>query len=313
MKGADEGVNREAVNAMKTAIGLGYRHVDGAQSKSDAFKVHYCTVILTKDIVYNTEAEIGEAIRESGVARSEIFLTTKTTDLNNVEAALEKSLAALKTSYVDLSVSRSVNPKTQGLRGLAYVGLRYLIHSPFGARSKEHLQAVWRDMESCHKRGLARNIGVASFTISHIKSVLDTAVVRPAVCQIEMHPYLQQPKLLKYLHSEKIAVESVAALTSLTKVTGGPVDGACQQLATKHGVSESAILLRWAMDQDTVVVTTSGKQERLRAYITETSRFVLTPEEIQVISQAAGDKHFRGFFTTEFEAMDEELADNTVP
>ncbi|KAL1872317.1 hypothetical protein VTK73DRAFT_1548 [Phialemonium thermophilum] len=262
-KSADAGFNHAAVDAILMALSLGYRHIDGAQ-------------------MYNTEAEIGHAIKESNIARSNIFLTTKTVDLEDVEAALEASLEKLNTSYVDL----------------------YLIHSPFAAKSREQLQAAWHGMEQCLRRGLARNIGLSNFAVVHIQTILQTAVVTPAVNQIELHPYLRQPGLLDFLRSQNIAVQAVATLTPLTKMAGCSVCQECKRLAAKYGVSESSVLLRWAIDQGALPVTTSRKRDRLQQYITDIPKFHLTSDEIQSINQAAGDKYFREFFAEEFRTLD---------
>ncbi|KAH8895556.1 ketoreductase [Thozetella sp. PMI_491] len=261
-------VDRETVEALKTAVKSGYRHIDAAQ-------------------MYKSESEVGLALQESGLPRSEVFLTTKTTDLDDVELALEKSLARLKTSYVDM----------------------YLIHSPFVAKSEKHLQSAWQAMEQCVQRGLARYIGVSSFAIQHVASILQVATIRPAVNQIEMHPYLQQPELITYLREQSIALEGFAALTPLTKEKGGPVDATCNLLAKQYGVSSSAILLRWVMDQDAVVVTTSGKADRLRDILAETRLFKLAPQEVVAVSEAAGHKSFRGFFADDFKAFGGNLAE----
>jgi diketogulonate reductase-like aldo/keto reductase len=159
-------------------------------------------------------------------------------------------------------------------------------------------------MELCVHLGLARHIGVSSFGISHLESILETAVVKPSVNQIEMHPYLQQPELWGYLKEHQIAIEGTSALTSLTRVKGGPMDYVCQSLAKKYSVAESSILLRWVIDQGAVAITTSGRTERLSAVLADISQFRLTLADIQAVSDAAGEKRCRGFFAQEFEALE---------
>ncbi|KEZ46545.1 hypothetical protein SAPIO_CDS0339 [Scedosporium apiospermum] len=228
-KDSEGDIDDRTVEAIQAAIGAGFRHFDGAQ-------------------MYNTEAEVGLAIERSGVPRSEITLTTKVVHLDDVEARLEDSLVRLRTDYVD----------------------NYLIHSPFSANSSTSaLQNAWLGMERCVQRGLARHIGLANFAIQHLEPILEIATIRPALNQIEMHPYLQQPDLLAYLSRNDIRAQGFASLTPLTKASPGPVDDVCKHLSEKYGVSQSAILLRWVIDQGASVVTTSGNKNRLQGYLDE--------------------------------------------
>jgi diketogulonate reductase-like aldo/keto reductase len=160
-------------------------------------------------------------------------------------------------------------------------------------------------MERCVKRGLARHIGVSNFAISHLESILEIATIRPALDQIEMHPYLQQPNLLAYLRQNNIQVQGFASLTPLTKASPGPVDDICKRLTAKYGVSESAILFRWAIDQGVPVVTTSGNRKRLQGYVDELAAFHLRTEEVEELSRAGKTKRVRGFFADEFRAFEQ--------
>lgn len=159
-------------------------------------------------------------------------------------------------------------------------------------------------MERCVKRGLAKKIGVSSFTSAHIDSILETASIKPAVNQIEMHPYLQQPELLTYLKQKEIPVQGFAALTSLTKVKGGPADAPCRAVADKYGVSPAAVLLRWVIDQGATVVSTSSQKERLASYLTELAKFKLNMEDVRRISEPSKARYFRDFFAEEFSASE---------
>ena len=170
----------------------------------------------------------------------------------------------------------------------------------------DQLKVAWQGMERCLQRGLARNIGVSNFAIPHLKAVLEVATIKPAMNQIEMHPYLQQPKLLTFLREQEIALEGFASLTPLTKAATGPVDDICKQLAGKYGVSQSAILLRWVIDQGGSVVTTSGQEGRLAACLKETPSFELTQDEVAEISRVSAGKRYRGFFTEDFESLEQQ-------
>ncbi len=150
-------------------------------------------------------------------------------------------------------------------------------------------------MERCVQRGLARNIGVSNFAIRHMEAVLEVATIKPAVNQIELHPYLQQTKLVAYLKEKGIAIEGYASLSPLTKKSPGPADAVCKALAEKYKVSELAVLLRWVIDQGAVVVSTSGQRKRLEGYLRDVSAFRLTGDEVGWISEVSAGKSFRGF------------------
>ena len=160
-------------------------------------------------------------------------------------------------------------------------------------------------MERCVQRGLARHIGLANFAIQHLEPILEIATIRPALNQIEMHPYLQQPDLLAYLSRNDIRAQGFASLTPLTKASPGPVDDVCKHLSEKYGVSQSAILLRWVIDQGASVVTTSGNKNRLQGYVKEVTAFHLQREELEEISRVSRTRKYRSFFADEFRILEE--------
>ncbi|KAH7014083.1 ketoreductase [Microdochium trichocladiopsis] len=253
-----DSLDRKTIDGIKEAIELGYRHLDGAQ-------------------YYGTEAELGQAIRESGVPRSDFFITTKAVSHVDVEGSLRESCRKLQTDHVDL----------------------YLIHEPFSATDEQDLQQTWADMEICLDKGLARHIGVSNFLPTHLDSLVKTARVKPAVNQIELHPYLQRQKVIQYCRENGIVLQGFAPLTPF-KVRAGPVDEICSKLAERHGVSESSILLRWVVDQGIIVITTSGQKTRLQQYLRELPNFVLSQEEVQEIAAAGKAKSVRQFFADGF-------------
>ncbi|KAK7546222.1 aldo-keto reductase family 1 member C13 [Phyllosticta citricarpa] len=263
-KSGDESkIDRELIETIKTAIKLGYYHLDGAE-------------------MYKTEPELGIAIKESGVARDKLYVTTKVEQrIADVKGALKGSLQKLQLDYVDL----------------------YLIHSPFWAKSDAELQAKWRDLEELQAAGLTKSIGVSNFLPQHLDAVLATAKVVPAINQIEFHPYLQHPPLLAYHRKHGIATSAYAPLTAVTKAKPGPVDDTLAALAKKYAVSEGEISLRWAIDQDVVAITTSSKEQRLSDYLRSLT-FKLTPAEIQEINEKGLQKHYRGFWKNKFDDDD---------
>lgn len=159
------------------------------------------------------------------------------------------------------------------------------------------------------QRGLAKKIGVSSFTIEHVEWILEVATIKPALNQIEMHPYVQQPELMAYLKQHGIPIQGFAALTPLTKVKDGPAVKACKELAEKYGVSEAAVLLRWVIDQGASVVTTSAQSERLAGYLEQVGKFQLTSEDVQSISEPSKGEYFRGFFAEDFETWGKRTKD----
>jgi len=220
-------IDREIVNYIKTAIKVGYRHIDGAE-------------------MYNNEEEIGVAIRESGIPREEFFVTTKVyTNLDDIPAAIRTSLEKLGLAYVDL----------------------YLIHGPFKSADAKRLQQDWTEMEKVKASGLAKSIGVSNYRPQDFEEILKIAKVVPAVNQIEFHPYLQRSELMTLMKQHNIIAESFGGLTPLRKGKDGPVGKLWEDMAKKHGVSVSEIGLKWTMGQGIVAVTTSSNEGRLKDYL----------------------------------------------
>jgi 2,5-diketo-D-gluconate reductase A len=160
---------KDTVEAVGTALRIGYRHIDTAQ-------------------MYGNEKQVGEAIAKSGLDRSDIFVTTK---LNNDKHDFDDALAAMDQSLADL--------------GLDQVDL-FLIHWPL-ATVTDHVQ-TWRAMERVYADGKARSIGVSNFQTHHLRKLHSETDVPPAVNQIELHPYLTQPELRAFDAEHGIATEA---------------------------------------------------------------------------------------------------------
>lgn len=230
-------------------------------------------ILIPRLIVYGNEAELGQAIKESGIPREKLYITTKIsgTKVQDTEASFVESLKKLQTDYVDL----------------------YLIHAPFFAKTTEDLQKKWADMEAIHASGRAKSIGVSNFLQPDLEAIISTAKVIPAMNQIEYHPYLQHGDLVPFHQKHKIATVAYGPLTAITRASPGPLDETYRQLARKYGVGEAEIALRWCIDQGVVALTTSDKEERLKSYL-KVAEFKLMPKEIETISELGQEKHFRG-------------------
>jgi diketogulonate reductase-like aldo/keto reductase len=235
--------------------------------------------------VYGNEAELGRAIKLSGIPRSQLYLTTKVSmnDPNDsIPDRFAESLAKLQTSYVD----------------------QYLIHSPFAFTSESQLQQKWADMEALQASGRVRSIGVSNFLQSHLETILKTAKVVPAINQIEFHPYLQHGGLLDFHREHGIATTAYGPLSAVVNAKPGPLDGLYASLAKKYGVSEAEVALRWTIDKGVVTLTTSSKRDRLENYLRSVASFKLTPKEVEEVSKVGNEKHFRRFWQNKFAADD---------
>ena len=204
--------------------------------------------------------------------REKLYITTKViSNIADIHGAIDTSLKKLGLSYVDL----------------------YLIHAPFFAEgNKAKLQSAWATMEEVAASGKAKSIGVSNYYQADLAATLETCKVRPALNQIEFHPYLQHGDLLPYMKNQGIEVEAYGPLTPLTKVKDGPLDPILEQLAKKYGVNPGEILLRWCLDQDVIPITTSSKEQRMSDSL-RVFTFNLTPKEITQISETGNQHHYR--------------------
>ncbi|KAJ7471628.1 Aldo/keto reductase [Mycena galericulata] len=237
------------INQVDQAISLGFSHVDTAQA-------------------YRNEAEAGVAIRESGLERKEIFITTKYSgsDGLDIKTSIKNSLSNLGVSYVDL----------------------YLIHHP--RLAVPDIPTAWKEMEDIQAQGLVKSIGVSNFEVSDLAILLASAKVKPVANQILLHPYVyaRQLPILEYAAKHKIVIEAYSALIPITSLPGGPVDAPVGDIADRLGVSNDQVLLAWTKAKGAVVVTTSSKKERLEGYL-NAGDLALTDDDIAAIDAAGAE------------------------
>jgi len=251
----DGKIDRPTVDQVKTAISVGYRHLDSSEA-------------------YGTEAEVGLAIKESKVPRSEFFITTKVNQtMDDIPSAIDQSLKRLQVDHVDL----------------------FLIHKPdFAGGDPVKLQQAWAAMEEVKASGKAKSIGVSNYSREQLEATLQTAKVIPVINQIEFHAYHQRDGLVQWAREQGIATTAYAPLIPITKASPGPVDAILPGLAKKYAVNEGEILLRWVLENKCVALTTSSKEQRLSDML-RICTFDLTPKEVEDLSQAGLQKKFVGF------------------
>lgn len=240
-------------------FGLGVWQVeegeDATQSVTAAIKAGYISIDTAA--AYKNEESVGKAIRDSGVPRDQLFITSK---LWNGDQGYESALAAFDATMEKL--------------GLDVLDL-YLIHWPVKGKYKDS----WRAMEKLYKEGRIRAIGVSNFQPHHLDDLLADAEVVPAVNQVEFHPLLTQNELLDYCAQKGIQVEAWSPLAR-GKLFDNEVVTA---LAEKYGKSPAQVLLRWVLDKGVVVLTRSVKEERIvdNANIFD---FQLTADEVDQLN-----------------------------
>lgn len=231
--------------SVRTALDVGYRHIDTAAA-------------------YGNEEAVGEGIRESGVNREDIFLTTKhwvmERGYTKTIAAVEASLKALNTDYLDL----------------------YLVHWPCAEKAspqwKEINAATWRAFEKMYRDGKIRALGVSNFLPQHLAALEETAEIRPMVNQIEIHPGYCQAELTQWCLDHGMVVEAWSPL-GCGAVLSNPI---VEQIAKAHGKSVAQVCLRFVLQQGAVPLTKSTHRERM-IHNTEIFDFELTEAEMMTI------------------------------
>jgi 2,5-diketo-D-gluconate reductase A len=233
----------QAEICVKEALQAGFRHIDSAEG-------------------YNNEEGTGRGLKAAGLARDEVFITTKLfpgyKGWGAPEKTYEQTIASLKNQLVQLQ--------------LDYVDL-YLIHAPLSELRLDQ----WRALVELKKQGLARHIGVSNYDEERINEILTAGLPKPEANQVEFHPLCAQVELTQYMEAQSIAPIAYSSLAPLStwrmaEGQGGEVlaerkteaQSVLKEIAATLGVSEARVLLRWGLQHGYCVLTRSTKPERMR-------------------------------------------------
>ncbi|XP_050359244.1 aldo-keto reductase AKR2E4-like isoform X2 [Nymphalis io] len=293
--GMTKSQNKQLRNVILEAIDIGYRHFDTAS-------------------VYETEGEIGEAVRmkikEGVVQREDIFLTTKLWNTQHkreqVMKALQETLQKMELNYVDL----------------------YLMHWPIAlnddyTHSDVDYMETWRGMEDVQRLGLAKSIGVSNFNKEQLQRVLQEGSIKPVVIQIEIHPQIIQKELVDYAQSQDIVVMGFSPFGSLVMRYGMQFPGpkldnpVLMEIANKYKKTTPQVVLRWLVDRNIIPIPKTTKHKRLEENI-NIFDFELTSEEIAMINRFDSKTRytFPSFWQTHphypFESIENPIADPFV-
>ena len=211
----------ECKNSVLAALEAGYTHIDTARA-------------------YNNEHEVGEAIKESGMDRNSLFITTKlrrghATGYEEVIEHCKKSLELLDTDYIDL----------------------YLVHAP--PENPEHRAPVWKGMEYCLEQGLVKSIGVSNYGAAHLEAMREYASYMPSVNQVEFNPWLQRPHLFKATEDAGAKVMAYSPLARGHKVD----DPELVAIAEKLGCTPAQVAIKFCYDSGCITIPKSSRPDRI--------------------------------------------------
>jgi diketogulonate reductase-like aldo/keto reductase len=205
--------------AAKFALKVGYRHIDTAT-------------------IYGNEEDVGRGVRDSGVPREQVFVTTK---LWNSDHGYDSALSACDKSLRRL--------------GLGYIDL-YLIHWPVPELRGE----TWKALVELQRRGSCRAIGVSNYTVRHLQELLGSSEVTPAVDQVEFNPFLYQKELLRFCDGKGIQLEAYSPLTRGHKLDHPVV----LDVAKRCSKSPAQVMIRWGLQHGLIVIPKSTRPERIK-------------------------------------------------
>lgn len=227
---------QQVIDAVKAAVNVGYRAIDTAAA-------------------YENEDGVGQGIRECGLDRSELFITSK---LWNSDQGYDNTLRAFD--------------KTMERLGLDVLDL-YLIHWP--CPNDGLFVETWKAFETLYKQGRVRAIGLSNFTKENIQTLLDSCEIKPMVNQIECHPYLTQVEMQSFLFQNQIA------MTAWSPLAHGEVfgDQTLQKIADKYGKNIAQVVIRWELQRGIITIPKSINPKRIEENI-QVFDFVLSAEDM---------------------------------
>lgn len=234
-----------AINAVKDAVKLGYKHIDTAA-------------------IYGNEVSIGKAIKESGINRNELFITSK---VWNKERGYKTTLAAFNKTLNDLQ--------------LDYLDL-YLIHWPASQNQFKDWDNInletWKAITELYKAGKIKSIGVSNFMSHHLKSLMETEV-KPMVNQIEFHPGFMQEETVKYCNDNNILIEAWSPLGTGKMLNNSTL----KEIASKYNKSAAQLCIRWCLQNNTLPLPKSVTSSRIKENMAIFD-FNISDEDMKIIN-----------------------------
>jgi len=236
--------NADVTKPVLNALKLGYRLIDTAQ-------------------VYENEKGVGEALRQSGIAREDVFIETKvwrsSHGYERTMKACKQSLKKLGVEYLDLYVIHWPGPKTGWPLKRGQV-------CPSDWTPKMRDTGTWRAMEELYEQGLVKAIGVTNYSLRHLKQLMKNCKIKPMINQVEFHPRLVQTEMLEFCQKNDIVLQAYASLGSGDAAQAEDFFSfpAVQKAAVAHKATGAQVLLRWAMQKGCHVIPKSVRPERMK-------------------------------------------------